>query len=132
MSRRLITTGSPFETAYGYSRAVIDGDMIFVSGTTGYDYTTMTLPEDAGQQARNIFKTLAQVLTEAGSGLQDVVRAQYFVTDRSYCEPVLAVCGEVFGQIRPAAAIYVVAGLLKPEMKVEIEVTARLPAGSSR
>jgi enamine deaminase RidA (YjgF/YER057c/UK114 family) len=128
MSRRLITTGSPFETAYGYSRAVVDRDLIFISGTTGYDYATMTLPEDVGQQARNIFTTIAQVLAEAGSGLQDVVRAQYFVTDRAFCEPVLAVCGEIFGQIRPAAAIYIVAGLLRPEMKVEIEVTARMPA----
>lgn len=125
-ARRLISTGSPFETAYGYSRAVIDGDLVFVSGTTGYDYVTMTLPDDATEQARNIFRTLDAVLTEAGSSLAQVVRAQYFVTDRSYCEPVLAVCGEVFGAIRPAAGIYVVMGLLKPEMKVEIEVTARL------
>jgi enamine deaminase RidA (YjgF/YER057c/UK114 family) len=124
--RRLISTGSPFEQAFGYSRAVIDGDLVFVSGTTGYDYVTMTLPEDAAEQARNIFRTLDTVLTEAGSSLTRVVRAQYFVTDRSYCEPVLAVCGEIFGTIRPAAGIYVVAGLLKPEMKVEIEVTARL------
>jgi enamine deaminase RidA (YjgF/YER057c/UK114 family) len=131
MSRRLITTGSPFETAYGYSRAVVDGDLIFVSGTTGYDYATMTMPDDVGQQTRNIFTTIAQVLAEAGSGLQNVVRAQYFVTDRAFCEPVLAVCGEFFGQIRPAAGIYVVAGLLKPEMKVEIEVTARLPASAA-
>lgn len=125
-TRRLISTGSPFETAFGYSRAVVDGDLVFVSGTTGYDYVAMTLPEDAAEQARNIFKTLDAVLTEAGSSLSQVVRAQYFVTDRSYCEPVLAVCGEVFGEIRPAAGIYVVLGLLKPEMKVEIEVTARL------
>lgn len=125
-ARRLISTGSPFETAFGYSRAVVDGDLVFVSGTTGYDYVTMTLPEDAAEQARNIFRTLDAVLTEAGSSLAQVVRAQYFVTDRSYCEPVLAVCGEVFGAIRPAAGIYVVMGLLKPEMKVEIEVTARL------
>jgi enamine deaminase RidA (YjgF/YER057c/UK114 family) len=131
MSRRLITTGSPFETAYGYSRAVVDRDLIFISGTTGYDYATMTLPEDVGQQARNIFTTIAQVLAEAGSGLQDVVRAQYFVTDRAFCEPVLAVCGEIFGQIRPAAGIYIVAGLLRPEMKVEIEVTARMPASAA-
>lgn len=131
MSRRLITTGSPFETAYGYARAVVDRDLIFVSGTTGYDYTTMTMPTDVDEQARNIFATIAQVLAEAGSGLQDVVRAQYFVTDRAYCEPVLAVCGEIFGQIRPAAGIYVVAGLLKPEMKVEIEVTARMPSSAA-
>jgi enamine deaminase RidA (YjgF/YER057c/UK114 family) len=126
MTRRLISTGSPFETAFGYSRAVIDGDLVFVSGTTGYDYVTMTLPEDAAEQARNIFRTLDAVLTEAGSSLAGVVRAQYFVTDRAYCEPVLAVCGEVFREVRPAAGIYVVAGLLKAEMKVEIEVTARL------
>jgi len=126
MTRRLISTGSPFETAFGYSRAVIDGDLVFVSGTTGYDYVTMTLPEDAAEQARNIFRTLDAVLTEAGSSLAQVLRAQYFVTDRSYCEPVLGVCGEIFREIRPAAGIYVVAGLLKSEMKVEIEVTARL------
>lgn len=126
MSRRLISTGSPFETAFGYSRAVVDGDLVFVSGTTGYDYATMTMPEDVAAQARNVFATLASVLAEAGTSLANVVRAQYFVTDRSYCEPVLAVCGEIFGAIRPAAGIYVVAGLLKAEMKVEIEVTARL------
>lgn len=126
MTRRLISTSSPFETAFGYSRAVIDGDLVFVSGTTGYDYVTMTLPEDAAEQARNIFRTLDAVLTEAGSSVAGVVRAQYFVTDRSFCEPVLAVCGEVFREVRPAAGIYVVAGLLKAEMKVEIEVTARL------
>jgi enamine deaminase RidA (YjgF/YER057c/UK114 family) len=126
MPRRLISTGSPFERSFGYSRAVVDGDLVFVSGTTGYDYATMTLPEDAAEQARNIFRTLEAVLAEAGSSLAQVVRAQYFVTDRSYCEPVLAVCGEVFREIRPAGGMYIVAGLLKPEMKVEIEVTARL------
>lgn len=125
-TRRLISTGSPFEHAFGYSRAVVDGDYVFVSGTTGYDYATMALPEDVGAQARNIFRTLEGVLAEAGSSLAEVVRAQYFVTDPAYCEPVLAVCGEVFREIRPAAGIYVIAGLLKPELKVEIEVTARL------
>lgn len=124
MTRRLITTGSPFEMAYGYSRAVVDGDMVFVSGTTGYDYATMTMPEDVAQQTRNIFATISAVLTEAGCVLGDVVRAQYFVTDSVHCEPVLNVCGEMLGDVRPAAGIYVVAGLLKPEMKVEIEVTA--------
>ena len=127
MTRRLLSTGSPFERNFGYSRAVVDGDLVFVSGTTGYDYAAMTLPDDPAAQARNIFKTVGAVLEEAGSSLAHVVRAQYFVTDRSYCEPVLAVCGEVFGEIRPAAGIYVVAGLLKPEMKLEIEITARLP-----
>jgi enamine deaminase RidA (YjgF/YER057c/UK114 family) len=115
MSRRLISTGSPFERSFGYSRAVVQGGMVFVSGTTGYDYTTMTLPDDAAAQTRNIFATIAQVLAQAGSSLSLVTRAQYFVTDRTYCEPVLAVCGEVLADIRPAAAIYIVAGLLKPE-----------------
>jgi len=114
--RHLITTGSPFETAFGYSRAVVDGDLVFVSGTTGYDYATMIMPAAAADQTRNIFQTIAGVLVEAGSSLDQVVRAQYFVTDRAYCEPVLSVCGAVFGTIRPAAGIYVVAGLLKPEI----------------
>jgi len=126
MTRRLISTGSPFERSFGYSRAVIDGDLVFVSGTTGYDYVSMALPDDVTEQTRNIFRTLETVLEEAGSSLAQVVRAQYFVTDRSYCEPVLTVCGEVFSDVRPAAGIYVIAGLLRPEMKVEIEVTARL------
>jgi enamine deaminase RidA (YjgF/YER057c/UK114 family) len=125
MSRQLISTGSPFEAQFGYSRAVVEGDMVFVSGTTGYDYATMVMPEDVAQQTRNIFRTIADVLGQAGLSLNDVVRAQYFVTDRAFCEPVLTVCGEVFGQIRPAAGIYVIAGLLRPDMKVEIEVTAR-------
>jgi enamine deaminase RidA (YjgF/YER057c/UK114 family) len=128
MTRKLISTGSPFERDYGYSRAVVDGDLVFVSGTTGYDYITMGMPEDPAEQARNIFRTLSAVLAEAGSSLEHVARAQYFVTDRSYCEPVLKVCGEFFREIRPAAGIYVVTALLQPGMKVEIEVTARLPA----
>ena len=126
MTRRLISTGSPFERSFGYSRAVIDGDLVFVSGTTGYDYVSMALPDDVAEQTRIIFRTLETVLEEAGSSLAQVVRAQYFVSYRSYCEPVLTVCGEVFSDIRPAAGIYVIAGLLRPEMKVEIEVTARL------
>jgi enamine deaminase RidA (YjgF/YER057c/UK114 family) len=128
MSRRLISTGSPFEQAYGYSRAVVDGDYVFVSGTTGYDYATMLMPTDAGDQARNIFRTLEHVLADAGSSLAHIVRCQYFVTDRAYVEPVLQVCGAVLGTIRPAASMYVIAALLKDEMKVEIEVTARIGA----
>lgn len=126
MNRRLISTGSPFEKSFGYSRAVVDGDLVFISGTTGYDYKTMIMPEDPAEQTRNIFKTVDAVLKEAGSSMQKILRAQYFVTDRAYCEPVLAVCGDVLGEIRPAGGIYIVAGLLRPEMKVEIEITARL------
>lgn len=132
MSRRLISTGSPFEKAYGYSRAVVDGEFVFVSGTTGYNYATMEMPDDAGAQARNIFATIEKALAEAGFSLNDVVRAQYFVTDRAYCAPVLTVCGEFFAEVRPAAGIYIVSGLLKPEMKVEIEVTARRVAGPTK
>ena len=124
--RRLISSGSPFETAFGYSRAVVDGDYVFVSGTTGYDYATMTMPDDLAEQARNIARTFTAVLAEAGASLADIVRLQTYVTSRDYCEPALRVQGEIFGQIRPAAGIYVVTALLRPEMKIEIEATARL------
>jgi enamine deaminase RidA (YjgF/YER057c/UK114 family) len=125
MSRRLISTGSPFEKTAGYSRAVIDGDFAFVAGTTGYDYATMTMPADVTSQARNCFKTIGEVLKDGGFALADIVRATYYITDASNADAVLAVCGEVLGDIRPAATILVVAGLYKPEMKVEIEVTAK-------
>ena len=125
MSRRLISTGSPFENAAGYSRAVIDGDFAFVAGTTGYDYATMTMPDDVTSQTRNCFKTIEASLKEAGFAMADIVRATYYVTDVRDADVHLAVCGEVLGDIRPAATILVVAGLYKPEMKVEIEVTAK-------
>ncbi len=125
-ARRLISSGSPFETASGYSRAVCDGDFVFISGTTGYDYATMTMPDDVAAQARNIYKTFATVLAEAGGGLEHIVSLRTFVTHADYCVAVLLVQGEVFGAIRPAAAIYVIAGLLRSEMKVEIEAVARI------
>ena len=125
MTRRLISTGSPFEKTAGYSRAVIDGDFAFVAGTTGYDYTTMTMPVDVTSQARNCFKTIEETLQGAGFAMADIVRATYYVTDAKDADTVLAVCGEVLGDIRPAATILVVVGLYKPEMKVEIEVTAK-------
>jgi enamine deaminase RidA (YjgF/YER057c/UK114 family) len=125
MPRRLISTGSPFEKTAGYSRAVIDGDFCFVAGTTGYDYATMTMPETVEAQTRNCFRTIAHTLEEAGFALADVVRATYYVTSRADADRVLPICGEFLADIRPAATILVVAGLYKPEMKVEIEVTAR-------
>jgi enamine deaminase RidA (YjgF/YER057c/UK114 family) len=125
MSRRLISTGSPFERQGGYSRAVVDGDFCFVAGTTGYDYATMTMPPDVADQARNAFRTIGSVLGEAGFALADVVRATYYILDRSDADAVLAVCGECLRDIMPAGTILVVAGLLRPEMRVEIEVTAR-------
>lgn len=126
MPRHLVSTGSPFEKTAGYSRAVIDGDMAFVAGTTGYDYKTMTMPADVTSQARNCFRTIEAALREGGFAMHDIVRATYYITDAKDADALLAVCGEVLGEIRPAATLLVVAGLYKPEMKVEIEVTARL------
>jgi enamine deaminase RidA (YjgF/YER057c/UK114 family) len=125
MPRRLISTGSPFEKTIGYSRAVIDGDFAFVAGTTGYDYATMTMPADVTSQTRNCFKTIEATLKDGGFVMADLVRAVYYVTDVKDADPVLAVCGETLADIRPAATLLVVAGLYKPEMKVEIEVTAK-------
>jgi enamine deaminase RidA (YjgF/YER057c/UK114 family) len=126
--RKLISSGSPFEKTYGYSRAVVSGDEVFISGTTGYDYARMAMPEDVAEQTRNIFSTFASVLKEAGGGLADIVRLRVFVTHSAYCEAVLKVQGEVFNAIRPAGTIVIVSALLTPEMKVEVEADARLGA----
>ena len=128
MPRRLISTGSPFEKTAGYSRAVIDGDFAFVAGTTGYDYGNMTMPADVASQTRNCLRTIEAALQEGGFALADVVRAVYYVTRREDADAVFSVCGAHFGEIRPAATLLVVAGLLKPEMKIEIEVTAKRPS----
>jgi enamine deaminase RidA (YjgF/YER057c/UK114 family) len=103
--RRLISTGSPLEQAAGYSRAVVSGDFCFVSGTTGYDYATMTMPPDVEDQARNALATIAAALAEAEFAMEDVVRVQYTVTDVALVERVFAVVGEAFGAIRPAATM---------------------------
>ena len=120
---RLISTGSPFEKTMGYSRAVVKGPWCFVSGVTGYDYSTMTMPENVADQARNCFKTIVWALDQGGFALSDVVRVQYTVTDTALVDALIPVLGEYLGEIRPAATM-VIAGLIKPEMKVEIEVTA--------
>jgi enamine deaminase RidA (YjgF/YER057c/UK114 family) len=125
MPRRLISTGSPFEKIAGYSRAVVDGDFAFVAGTTGYDYATMTLPADITSQSRNCFKTIEAALKEAGFAMADIVRATYYITDAKDADAHFSVCGEVLGEIRPAATLLVVVGLYKPEMKIEVEVTAK-------
>ena len=122
---RRISTGSPFEQKIGYSRAVVDRDMVYVSGTTGYDYATMTMPSDVTSQSRNCFKTIEAALKEGGFAMADIVRATYYVTDAAHIDAHFAVCGEVLGDIRPAATLLIVTGLAKPEMKVEIEVTAK-------
>lgn len=123
MTRRLISTGSAFEKAASYSRAVVVDRWCFVSGTTGYDYATMTLPDGVQDQTRNTLETIRKSLEQAGFSLSDVVRATYIVTDPAYAADVFAVTAEVFAGICPAATL-LVAGLLRPEMKVEIEVTA--------
>jgi enamine deaminase RidA (YjgF/YER057c/UK114 family) len=126
--RKLISTGSPFEKTAGYSRAVVDGDWCFVSGTTGYDYATMRMPETIEAQTRNCLKTIAAALEEGGFAMTDVVRAHYYITDRAYVDVVFPILGEAFGEIRPAATM-IVCQLNKPEMKIEIEVTAKRRMG---
>ncbi|CCF21518.1 Endoribonuclease L-PSP [Pseudorhizobium banfieldiae] len=127
---RRISSGSPFEASIGYSRAVVDGDMVYVSGTTGYDYARMEMPENVADQTRNALATIDQALREAGSGLNDILRVRYYLTDMADYEQIVPVLGAAFGEIRPAATM-VVFGLIAPEMKVEIEVTARIGAGTS-
>ena len=123
VTRKLISTGSPFERTAGYSRALVQGDWCFVSGTTGYDYATMTMPDGVEEQARNCLSTIGKALEEAGFAWGDVVRAHYYVTDAAYADLVFPILGQIFGDIRPAATM-VVCGLIRPEMKIEIEVTA--------
>ncbi|MGP3696645.1 RidA family protein [Rhodobacter sp. NSM] len=118
-----ISSGSPFEAKMGYSRAVVKGDWCFVSGVTGYDYKTMAMPDGIAAQGRNCFATIARVLEEAGFTMADIVRVQYTVTDAALVEALVPVLGDVLGEISPAATM-VIAGLIRPEMLVEIEVTA--------
>jgi enamine deaminase RidA (YjgF/YER057c/UK114 family) len=125
MGRYRISTGSTFEESGGYSRAVVEGDFCFVAGTTGYDYATMQMPGDVVEQTRNCFRTIGEALREGGFAMADVVRATYYVVDMNDADKVLAVCGEVFRDIRPASTIVAVSALYKPEMRVEIEVTAK-------
>ncbi|MDZ4136055.1 MAG: RidA family protein [Paracoccaceae bacterium] len=118
-----ISTGSPFETTMGYSRAVVKGGWCFISGVTGYDYTTMEMPAGIAAQARNCFATIDQVLIEAGFDRNDIVRVQYTVTDVALLDDLVPVLGAALGVVRPAATM-VIAGLIRPEMLIEIEVTA--------
>ena len=120
---RRISTGSPFEAALGYSRAVVKGDWCFVSGVTGYDYATMTMPPDAAAQAGACFATIRAVLAEAGFAMSDIVRVQYTITDADLVPAIAPILAAELGQIRPAATM-VVAGLIRPEMRIEVEVTA--------
>jgi enamine deaminase RidA (YjgF/YER057c/UK114 family) len=122
-----VTTGSPFEAEIGYSRAVLCDGWAFVSGTTGYDYTTRVMPDSVQDQCANALKTISIALDEVGATLDDVVRVRYILplqSDFPACWPVLRVA---FGKAKPAATM-ISAGLMNPEMKIEIEVTARVPA----
>jgi enamine deaminase RidA (YjgF/YER057c/UK114 family) len=128
--RRLISSGSPFEAEAGYSRAIVDGEWIFVAGTTGFDYARMTIAEDVAEQARQAFRNIEAALVEAGASLTDVVRVRYYVPNASDWPLVVPVLGEVFGAIRPAATA-LFCGLVDPRMKIEIEVTARHSAAGA-
>ena len=125
--RRLISTGSPFEQTIGYSRAVVCDGWVFVAGTTGYDYSSMTMPVSVAGQCRNALATIEKALEDAGASIADVVRVRYILPDAKDWPACWPVTSEVFGKVRPAATM-IVAGLQEPEMKIEIEVTARLPA----
>jgi enamine deaminase RidA (YjgF/YER057c/UK114 family) len=118
-----LSTGSPFETTMGYSRAVVKGGWCFVSGVTGYDYATMEIQPDIAGQGRACFMTIRQVLDQAGFSMADIVRVQYTVVDAGLVDALVPVLGEALGDVRPAATM-VIAGLIRPEMLVEIEVTA--------
>ncbi|MBY8977555.1 RidA family protein [Rhodobacteraceae bacterium NNCM2] len=123
MTRKLISSGSPYEEKYAYSRAVVQGDWCFVAGSTGFDPATGTIPEDPADQARNTFRTIIKAMEEGGFSLADAVRVQITVTDADIMPQIGPVLQEYLGDIRPANTA-VVADLVSPEMKVEIEVTA--------
>ncbi len=127
MTRKLISSGSTFEEQIGYSRAVVDGDWVFVSGTTGFDYAAMTISDNLLEQTEQCLKNIESALKQAGSSLKDVVRVTYVVpngADFQQCWPILR---KYFGEVRPAATM-ISAGLADPRMKIEIEVTARKQA----
>ena len=124
MTRKAILQGSPFERDIGYARAVVDGDMIYVSGTTGFDYQTMSISDDVAEQAKQCLKNIEWALSEADAVMADVLRVHYILPDAQdfpACWPVLRAC---FGEVQPAATM-ISAGLADPRMKIEIEVTAR-------
>ena len=129
--RRLISSGSPFEAEAGYSRAVVDGEWVFVAGTTGFDYVAMTIVDDPAEQARQALRNIAAALAEAGASLADVVRVKYFLPDPLDWPRIVPVLGEAFGAIRPAATA-LICGLIDPRMKIEIEVTARRSGSGNR
>lgn len=124
--RKRISSGSEFEDQFAYSRAIIQGNWCFVSGTTGYDYESMAMPESVADQAANAFATIQRTMTEGGFAIGDIVRVQYTITDAKFADEVQPVLRQFLAEVKPAATM-VVAGLIKPEMKIEIEVTALKP-----
>lgn len=128
MSTRIrISSGSAFEEQMAYSRAVVDGEWVFVSGTTGFDYTAMTIADDIVAQTDQCFRNITAALAQAGSSLADVVRVTYVLPDASLFPQCWPTMRQYFGEVRPAAMM-ISAGLADPRMKIEIEVTARKPA----
>jgi enamine deaminase RidA (YjgF/YER057c/UK114 family) len=123
MTRRLITSGSAFEDKIGYSRALVAGDWVFVSGTTGFDYASMSISDDLVEQTEQCFKNIEAALRKADSSLKDVVRVTYVVTEGSDFQRCWPVLRKYFGEVRPAAMM-ICAGLADARMKIEIEVTA--------
>lgn len=122
--RQRISSGSAFEEAIGYSRAVVDGDWVFVAGTTGFDYASMTIAEDLATQCQQTCDNIESALKQAGSSADDVVRVRYILPDADDFEQCWPVLKRFFAKARPAATMFV-AGLQDPRMKIEIEVTAR-------
>ncbi len=125
MNRKRISSDSEFEEKIGYSRAVVDGEYVFVSGTTGYDYNSMSISQSAMEQAEQCFKNIEVALLEAGSSLDQVVRVHYIFPDKSDFEPCWPIFKKYLGVAKPAATMFV-AGLLDNSMKLEVEVTARV------
>jgi enamine deaminase RidA (YjgF/YER057c/UK114 family) len=124
MPRRLISSGSRFEAEVGYSRAVVDNDWVFVSGTTGFDYATMTISDDVLVQCEQAMRNIDAALGQAGASIADIVRVNYILPRREDFEPCWPVLKKYLGEIRPASTM-IVAGLADPRMKIEVEVTAR-------
>lgn len=124
MTRKQISSGSKFEAEIGYSRAIVDGDWIWVSGTTGFNYETMTISEDVAEQADQTFRNIKAAMEKAGFSLEDVVRATYIFPHAADFEPCWPVFRKYFGETRPASTA-IVAGLVDPRMKIEIEVTGK-------
>lgn len=123
--RQLISSGSTFEALVGYSRAVVDGDWVFVSGTTGFDYSTMTISDDVVEQAAQCLRNIDHALAQAGATRGDIVRVHYIVPNAADFEPCWPALRQYFSDVRPAATMFS-AGLADARMKIEIEVTARM------